>query len=77
MIEYGTIYVRGAQPEAYPGMLSRLKILRFFGVTISSQSVFILGISLVSNDSSCNLLFIKQRLEKQCVRFPMIWMRQD
>jgi branched-chain amino acid transport system permease protein len=46
-IEYGTIYVRGAQPEAYPSGLVPLKGLDIFGVKISGQSILILGTSLV------------------------------
>jgi len=46
-IEYGTIYVRGAQPEAYPSNLVPLKSFEVFGVTISGQSILILGTSLV------------------------------
>jgi branched-chain amino acid transport system permease protein len=46
-IEYGTIYVRGAQPEAYPSNLVPLKDMNVFGVTISGQSILILLTSLV------------------------------
>jgi branched-chain amino acid transport system permease protein len=46
-IEYGTIYVRGAQPEAYPDNLVPFKSLDLFGVKISGQSMLILGTSLV------------------------------
>ncbi|MBM7653919.1 branched-chain amino acid ABC transporter permease [Neobacillus cucumis] len=46
-IEYGTIYLRGAQPEAYPDNLVPLKDLNVFGVTISGQSILILGTSVV------------------------------
>ncbi|WP_066072928.1 branched-chain amino acid ABC transporter permease [Neobacillus soli] len=45
-IEYGTIYIRGAQPEAYPNNIIPLKSLDLFGVKISSQSVLILAVSL-------------------------------
>ncbi|NNV06574.1 branched-chain amino acid ABC transporter permease [Geobacillus sp. C56-T2] len=46
-IEYVTIYLRGAQPEAYPSTLLPDRNLELFGVVISSQSLFILGTSLV------------------------------
>jgi len=46
-IEYGTIYVRGAQPEAYPSNLVPLKDMNILGVTISGQSILILLTSLV------------------------------
>jgi branched-chain amino acid transport system permease protein len=46
-IEYGTIYARGAQPEAYPSNLVPIKSLDVFGVKISGQSILILGTSLV------------------------------
>jgi branched-chain amino acid transport system permease protein len=46
-IEYGTIYVRGAQPEAYPDGVVPLKSLDLFGVKISGQSLLILGTSLI------------------------------
>jgi branched-chain amino acid transport system permease protein len=45
-IEYGTIYVRGAQPEAYPDGIVPLKSLEIFGVKISGQSLLILGTSV-------------------------------
>jgi branched-chain amino acid transport system permease protein len=45
-IEYGTIYVRGAQPEAYPNNIIQLKSIELFGVKISGQSLLILGVSL-------------------------------
>lgn len=45
LIEYGTIYVRGAQPEAYPNIFP-YKTFDVFGVSISSQSVFILAVSI-------------------------------
>ncbi|MFZ7942443.1 branched-chain amino acid ABC transporter permease [Neobacillus sp. 19] len=45
-IEYGTIYIRGAQPEAYPSGIVPLKSLEIFGVKISGQSILILGVSI-------------------------------
>lgn len=45
-IEYGTIYIRGAQPEAYPSTLLPDKKIEVFGVTISSQSLWILATSI-------------------------------
>jgi branched-chain amino acid transport system permease protein len=46
-IEYGMIYIRGAQPEAYPNNIVQLKSLELFGVKISGQSMLILGVSIV------------------------------
>lgn len=45
-IEYGTIYIRGAQPEAYPDGIVPLKTLEILGIKISGQSILILGTSL-------------------------------
>jgi len=45
LIEYGVIYIRGAQPEAYPNVLPN-KTFDFFGAQISSQSLLILLISV-------------------------------
>lgn len=45
-IEYGTIYIRGAQPEAYPADVLPSKNLDIFGVTINSQALFIFGVSV-------------------------------
>jgi branched-chain amino acid transport system permease protein len=45
-LEYGTIYVRGAQPEAYPGNVLPSTSFHIFGATVSSQSLFILGTSI-------------------------------
>jgi branched-chain amino acid transport system permease protein len=47
LIEYGMIYVRGAQPEAYPSDVIPAVSLDFLGVKVSSQSLLILGTSLV------------------------------
>nr|WP_263324065.1 branched-chain amino acid ABC transporter permease [Neobacillus sp. Marseille-Q6967] len=47
LIEYGMIYVRGAQPEAYPSGIVPSKSLEFLGVQVSSQSILILGTSVV------------------------------
>jgi branched-chain amino acid transport system permease protein len=46
-IEYGTIYIRGAQPEAYPDGIVPLKSIDLFGVSISGQSLLILGVAIV------------------------------
>ncbi|MFB6466316.1 branched-chain amino acid ABC transporter permease [Cytobacillus sp. Hz8] len=46
LIEYGMIYIRGAQPEAYPSDVLSVGDLHVFGVTISGQSIFILCISI-------------------------------
>jgi branched-chain amino acid transport system permease protein len=45
-IEYGTIYLRGAQPEAYPNIVP-LKDIKVFGIQISGQSILILAVSIV------------------------------
>ncbi|MTH55775.1 branched-chain amino acid ABC transporter permease [Bacillus mangrovi] len=45
-IEYGMIYVRGAQPEAYPKEVLPEESINLFGLNISSQSLLILGISV-------------------------------
>ncbi|MCQ6280300.1 branched-chain amino acid ABC transporter permease [Bacillus sp. EB600] len=47
LIEYGTIYIRGAQPEAYPGNVLPSEAINLFGVEINSQSLFILLVSVV------------------------------
>ncbi|PTY80405.1 branched-chain amino acid ABC transporter permease [Heyndrickxia sporothermodurans] len=47
LIEYGMIYLRGAQPEAYPINTLPSKSIHILGITINSQSLFILGISIV------------------------------
>lgn len=46
LIEYGTIYIRGAQPEAYPGDVLPSQNIDILGVNINSQSLFILAISI-------------------------------
>ncbi|MEK4138878.1 branched-chain amino acid ABC transporter permease [Kurthia sp. FSL E2-0154] len=46
LIEYVTIYIRGAQPEAYPKDLVANKQINLFGADISSQSLLILGVSI-------------------------------
>ena len=51
LIEYGVIYIRGAQPEAYPDVFSN-KSFDFFGAQISIQSILILSVSVVLNDYS-------------------------
>ena len=45
-IENGFIYIRGAQPVAYPGDILPIKNIEWLGLTISSQSLSILGISI-------------------------------
>ncbi|MCH6264786.1 branched-chain amino acid ABC transporter permease [Neobacillus citreus] len=47
LIEYGMIYIRGAQPEAYPADVLPNKAINFFGVHINSQSLFILLTSII------------------------------
>ncbi|AIM16487.1 MULTISPECIES: branched-chain amino acid ABC transporter permease [Neobacillus] len=46
-IEYGMIYVRGAQPEAYPNNVVSIKSFEVFGIKISGQSLLILAVSIV------------------------------
>jgi len=46
-IEYGTIYVRGAQLSTYPDNLIPFKDIKIFGVIISGQSILILATSIV------------------------------
>jgi branched-chain amino acid transport system permease protein len=46
LIEYGVIYVRGAQTEAYPDVLPN-KSFDIFGAQISSQSILILSVSVI------------------------------
>jgi branched-chain amino acid transport system permease protein len=46
-IEYGTIYIRGAQPEAYPDSVVSIKSIEILGVKISGQSILILAVSLL------------------------------
>lgn len=41
-IEYGMVYIRGAQPDAYPRNVLPNKTFDIFGVSISSQSILIL-----------------------------------
>ncbi|PKG24197.1 branched-chain amino acid ABC transporter permease [Niallia nealsonii] len=45
LIEYGVIYVRGAQLETYPSVLPT-KTFDVFGAQISSKSLLILGVSV-------------------------------
>lgn len=45
-IEYGTIYIRGAQLESYPDNIVPLKNFEIFGVTISGKSILILAVSI-------------------------------
>jgi branched-chain amino acid transport system permease protein len=45
-IEYGTIYIRGAQLESYPDNIVPLKNFDIFGVTISGKSILILAVSI-------------------------------
>ncbi|MBD7944301.1 MULTISPECIES: branched-chain amino acid ABC transporter permease [Psychrobacillus] len=45
LIEYGVIYIRGAQSEAYPDFFK--KTFELYGVQISMQSILILSVSVV------------------------------
>ncbi|MFD9624863.1 branched-chain amino acid ABC transporter permease [Peribacillus muralis] len=47
LIENGLIYVRGAQPEAYPNNVLPMDKLDILGVSISSQSILILSVSII------------------------------
>lgn len=47
LIENGLIYIRGAQPEAYPNNVLPMDKLDIFGVSISSQSILILSVSII------------------------------
>lgn len=47
LIEYGMIYIRGAQPEAYPANVLPSKAINLFGVQINSQSLSILLTSII------------------------------
>jgi branched-chain amino acid transport system permease protein len=46
LIEYGVIYARGAQPEAYPDNVLPSTSFNLFGAQISGQSIFILSVSV-------------------------------
>lgn len=46
LIQNGVIYLRGAQPEAYPDVFVN-KSFDFFGAKISSHSILILSVSIV------------------------------
>ena len=46
LIQNGVIYMRGAQPEAYPAVLAN-KSFTIFGAQISSQAVLILSVTIV------------------------------
>jgi branched-chain amino acid transport system permease protein len=46
LIQNGVIYMRGAQPEAYPAVLAN-KSFSIFGAQISSQSMLILSVTVV------------------------------
>lgn len=47
LIENGLIYIRGAQMEAYPNNVLPMDKLDIFGVSISSQSILILSVSII------------------------------
>ncbi|MDM5293731.1 branched-chain amino acid ABC transporter permease [Peribacillus simplex] len=47
LIENGLIYIRGAHPEAYPNNVLPMDKLDLFGVSISSQSILILSVSII------------------------------
>lgn len=47
LIEYGMIYIRGAQPEAYPSDVLPTNEINIFGVSISSQSIFIFAVAVI------------------------------
>ncbi len=45
-IEYGMIYIRGAQIEAYPNDVVPASNIDIFGVNVKSQSILILGVAI-------------------------------
>ncbi|RID85250.1 branched-chain amino acid ABC transporter permease [Peribacillus asahii] len=47
LIEYGMIYIRGAQPEAYPNDVMPTSKIDILGVSISSQSLLIFFVAIV------------------------------
>ena len=47
LIEYGVIYIRGAQPEAYPSDVLPIREINIFGASISSQSIFIFAVAII------------------------------
>lgn len=47
LIEYGVIYIRGAQPEAYLSDVLPINEMSLFGVSISGQSVFIFLVAII------------------------------
>ncbi|CAH0281150.1 High-affinity branched-chain amino acid transport system permease protein LivH [Peribacillus frigoritolerans] len=47
LIENRLFYIRGAQPEAYPNNVLPMDKLDIFGVSISSQSILILSVSII------------------------------
>ena len=47
LIEYGTIYIRGAQPEAYPSDVLPSGEISIFGASISGQSIFIFAVAII------------------------------
>jgi len=47
LIEYGMIYIRGAQPEAYPKDVMPTSKIDILGVSISSQSLLIFFVAIV------------------------------
>ncbi|MFD0047907.1 branched-chain amino acid ABC transporter permease [Actinomycetes bacterium NPDC127524] len=47
LIEYGVIYIRGAQPEAYPSNFLPQDKINLFGVSVNSQSIMIFVVSVV------------------------------
>lgn len=46
-IQYVFIYIRGAEPEAYPAEVLPSKVIDVFGVQANSQSLLILTVSIV------------------------------
>lgn len=47
LIEYGFIYFRGAQPEAYPHNVLPSKTIDLFGVSVNSMSIWIFIVAIV------------------------------
>lgn len=46
LIEYGFIFIRGSQPEAYPTVFAASSV-NIFGASINTQSILILSVSIV------------------------------
>ena len=70
-IEYGVIYMRGAQPKRIQ-MYYAIVHLIFLVLKLAVNLFLILSVSVVLNDYSYNLLYIKRKSEKRCEPFLMM-----